>query len=410
MKTYAVLSEIKYSIIRAIAEKVIDLNRKLPPEERIINLTMGQNYIGDPTLVIKHIGKLYSQKIEPLLYAPSLGTFEAREAVAKRFYKLWYNVELEHDEVMITDGAMGAIRNAMGAVVRDGDIVVIDPLTFIYVLDTLKILGRKYEIFVLETSDKKYYMPKPDEVIEKLQELSRKYTDKNIVYYTQLGFNPIGVFRSGKDLRKIVEFIDDSKNVFLINDIVYHLIRFDGLEMPLASYMSDEGRNIVDCDSLSKPFSLMGLRVGAMITRDKEIFQAAAKVQQYTIVSPNVLACEVWRIAGDPERFPELRGGIEKLNTQLRKNYEAISSFCRRANIEMISPGQGTLYAFIRVPSENSEEFVDELIEKARVAIVPGTAFEVKPSIGYRYARITISFPEELISRAIQRMESFLSG
>ena len=115
MKIYGVLHEIKYSIIRAIAERVVELNRKLPPEKRIINLTMGQNYIGNTSFVLERIGMLKSKNMGPFLYAPSLGTFEARESIAKWFYKLWYGVELDLSSVMITDGAMGAIRNAMGA-------------------------------------------------------------------------------------------------------------------------------------------------------------------------------------------------------------------------------------------------------------------------------------------------------
>ncbi len=410
MKIYGVLHEIKYSIIRAIAERVVELNRKLPPEKRIINLTMGQNYIGNTSFVLERIGMLKSKNMGPFLYAPSLGTFEARESIAKWFYKLWYGVELDLSSVMITDGAMGAIRNAMGAVVRDGDIVVVDPLTFIYVLDTLRVLGRKYRIEVIDGGvDKKNYIPTPSMVIEFLQDLSNKYPDKNIVYYTQFGFNPVGAFRSSSDLKKIVEFIDESRNVFLINDIVYHLIRFGDLENPLASYMSQEGKNIVDCDSLSKPFSLMGLRVGAMITRDREIFEAAAKVQQYTIVSPNILACEVWKVVCDPEIFPMVKVEISKLNTKLKENYELLARSLQSIGFKVISPGEGTLYIFADIGGEDSEKFVYELIEKAGVAVVPGTAFEVKPRIGNRYIRVTISFPREVLEEAVERLEDYFS-
>lgn len=409
MKIYRPLTEIKYSIIRAIAEKVSSINRSLPPEKQIINLTMGQNYIGDPTPVIKRICWLYKEKIRPMLYAPSLGTLDARESVANNFYRLWYGVTLDVKEIMITDGAMGAIRNSMGAIIRDGDIVVIDPLTFIYALDTLKVLGRKYKLCVLNADESTFFIAPADDVIESLGELARKHHDKNIVYYTQFGFNPVGAFRSNQELRKIVEFIDDSKNVFLVNDIAYHLIRFDKFEMPLASYLSSEGKNIIDCDSLSKPFSLMGLRVGAMITRDNDIFNAAARVQQYTIVSPNILACEIWKIVSNPDTFSELKQEVIQLNNSLKENLEIVSNLCEKTSLELVSPHQGTLYVLIKIPSRNAEEFVDELIEKARVAIVPGTAFEVIPKYGKKFARITISFPKHIIEEAMSRLEKYIN-
>jgi len=407
MKIFEKLSEIKYSKIRQIAEKVLEINRKLPLGERIINLTMGQNYIGNPTPIIRKLSFLYKQKIDPFVYAPSLGTYEAREAMARSFYKYWYGIEFDINSVIICDGAMGALRNAIGAITRWGDIVVIDPLTFIYALDTIKVLGRECRIFVLEAEEDKYFIPSPEQAIRMLDDLSRKHPDKNIIYYTQFGFNPVGAFRRATDLKKIVEFIDDSKNIFLLHDIVYHLIRFDSFEMPLASMMSSEGRNIVDCETLSKPFSLMGIRVGAMITRDKEIFEAAAKVQQYLIVSPNMLACKIWEVVGDPDSQKELRKEVENLNSKLKENFELVRQFCKRANIKLISPGQGTLYAFIHTMGIDSEKFVDDLIEKARVALVPGTAFEIEPKFGKNYARVTISFPKEVILEAIERLEHF---
>jgi len=403
MKIYKPLAEIKYSIIRAIAEKVSLVNRNLPPEKQIINLTMGQNYIGDPTPIIKRISWLYKENIRPFLYAPSLGTLDARESIANNFYRLWYNITLDVKDVMITDGGMGAIRNAMGAIVRDGDIVVIDPLTFVYALDSLKILGRKYELYVLDANVDTFFVVPADKVIEKIGEIANNNPDKNVIYYTQFGFNPGGAFRSKQELRR-----DDSKNIFLVNDIVYHLIRFDEFEMPLSSYLSAEGKNIVDCDTLSKPFSLMGLRVGAMITRDQEIFNAAAKVQQYMVVSPNLLACEIWRIVSDPDAFPELKRRVIELNNSLKENLGIIDDLCKKTSLELVSPHQGTLYALVRIPHNNAEEFVDDLIEKANVAIVPGTAFEVIPKYGKSFARITISFPKYLIEEAAERIEKYM--
>lgn len=404
---YEPLENIKYSIIRAIAEKVALENKHLPPDKQIINLTMGQNFIGDPTPVIKKINILQGKRIPPFLYAPSLGTFEAREAIAFNFYKLWYNVTLSPEDIMITDGGMGAIRNALGAIINDGDIVIIDPLTFIYSLDTLTVLGRKYRLYVLDASPSNNYIPTPESAINYLQELASRYKDKNIVYYTQFGFNPIGAFRKTSDLRQIVEFIDDTKNVYLINDIVYHLIRFDSFELPLATYLSDSGDRIVDCETLSKPFSLMGLRVGAMITRDKKLFNAAAKVQQYTIVSPNIIACEIWKVVSNPDNFDELRRQILSLNKAILENFEIMERYLTKMGLRILSPKQGTLYILIETPI-NSEKFVNKLIEKARVAIVPGTAFEVKPKYGLNLARITISFPKEKIKLAAERMYKYV--
>ena len=146
----------------------------------------------------------------------------------------------------------------------------------------------------------------------------------------------IFIYYKGIGIKKIVEVIDDSRNIYLVNDIVYHLIRFDGLECPLASNLSQEGKNIVDCDSLSKPFSLMGMRVGVLITRDREIFDAAAKIQQYTIVSPNVLACEIWRVVSDPNVFSDIKANVIELNKKLEENYRMFEGFFKRKGLRIM--------------------------------------------------------------------------
>ena len=145
-----------------------------------------------------------------------------------------------------------------------------------------------------------------------------------------------------------------------------------------------------------------------MITRDQEIFNAAAKVQQYMVVSPNLLACEIWRIVSDPDAFPELKRRVIELNNSLKENLGIIDDLCKKTSLELVSPHQGTLYALVRIPHNNAEEFVDDLIEKANVAIVPGTAFEVIPKYGKSFARITISFPKYLIEEAAERIEKYM--
>ncbi|MCR8473489.1 MAG: pyridoxal phosphate-dependent aminotransferase [Candidatus Korarchaeota archaeon] len=407
MRVYSVLPQIRYSIIRSISEKVAAINKSLPSEQQVIDLTMGQNMIGDPTCIFRKIAFLRDTKVPPFTYAPSLGTISARES-ASNFYDLWFKVKLETDWIMITDGGMGALRNALCSVVNDGDIVVIDPFTFTYPLDTLRVFGRKFRVEVLNSSEDLHFVPSADTVIESLGSLSQRNSDKMIIYYTQLGFNPQGAFRPRNELKKIVEFVDDSKNVVLVNDIVYHLIRFDKFEMPLTSIMSSEGRNIFDCDALSKPFSLMGCRVGAMITRDKELFEAAAKIQQYSIVSPNVIACEIWNVVGNPENFVEIERAVKELNQKLRENFEITRKTLEKLGLHSISPGQGTLYVFIRT-LEDSEKFVYNLIERAKVALVPGTAFELTPKNGHKYARITISVPRDLLQKALERIECYIT-
>lgn len=311
---FSYFTDIPYSIIREIAEKVAEINAKAQKEEeRVIDLSMGQNFIANSRIILEKIRFLKERRFdEPILYEASLGAKDIRELIVKNYYRFFYRFSedlLSADNIMITDGAYGAVRNAMAAILRPGDIVVFDRVTFRYFVYMLIVMGRllpHVRPFIIPANEDTGFVPPADEVIECLQELKTAHPDKNIVYYTQFGFNPMGCFRSERDLREIVRFVENEPNIFLINDIVYHLIRWERRGIPLASILADEGLGIVDADTLSKPYGVMGLRVGALITRDKELFRRAALAQQYIVVSPNRFATEVWRVVANPENLPEI--------------------------------------------------------------------------------------------------------
>ncbi|MHA1615932.1 MAG: pyridoxal phosphate-dependent aminotransferase [Candidatus Njordarchaeales archaeon] len=417
-KKYSSFANIPYSIIRQIAEKVLDINRKAKSEkEKVIDLTMGQNFLGNPRILFEAIKWLNNKDFNaPILYEPSVGSIDARESVAKNFYSFFYRFssdEFSADNVMLTDGAFGAVRNALGAIMDPGDILVVDRLTFRYFIQALMVMGRLSSlenVFTLPADEDSGFIPKIDTAIEFLLDLKKRYSDRKIVYYTQFGFNPTGCFRTQKELKELVEFIEEEKNLFLINDIAYHLIRWNNLDIPLASYFADEDAGIVDADSLSKPFSLMGARVGVLITRNKELYRYAALVQQYSIVSPSKFCVDIWRAASHPEVLPKIREYLQKLVAEIRRNKELFEKRLEKLGFKGCSKSVGTIYSFLRVPRP-SRNFYEELLNKAKVAVVPGYAFsDPSDPIGDQFIRATISLPPEKLEEGIRRIEQFFSS
>lgn len=414
-RNYSYFADIPYSIIREINEKVTEINKNLSEDNKVIDLSLGQNFLGDPSIILREIKWLdNSNKARPILYEPSLGPIEVRENIASIFYPYFYKFDsgiIEAKNIMITDGAFGAVRNALGAIFRPGDILVIDRVTFRYFLHALIAIGRVMPntiTYVIPSEEEMGFIADPDQVIEFLERLRNQYPDRNIVYYTQFGFNPTGCYRESKDLREITNYIEEENNLFLINDIAYHLIRWDSRDIPLATVLADEGEGIVDADSLSKPFGLMGARVGALITRDEELFRRAARIQQYTIVSPNKLAVDAWRIVSREDVLPEIGSYLNKLVRKIKRNYEFFTRELKDLGFNVCKEGQGTIYAFIRV-SKDASIFWKEILEVAKVAVVPATAFtDPRDIIGKQYIRVTISIKEELLKESVQRIKSFL--
>ncbi|NIQ07309.1 MAG: pyridoxal phosphate-dependent aminotransferase [Candidatus Korarchaeota archaeon] len=416
-KTLAPECNVKYSQIREIAEKVVEINKTLPEGEKVINLSLGQNFIGNPQPIFERIDWFKNGKFEsPILYEPSLGSGEVRDKIGNNFYPYFYDIPEDYyssNEIMITDGAFGAGRNAFGAILTRGDLLVIDRFTFRYFINTLQILGRgkgrklKPNVKTLPSTREENYLCPPETVKKFLKDLKEKNPGKNIVYYTQFGFNPTGCFRSEDALREIAQFIGQTPRLFLINDLAYHLIRWENKgEIPLATYLSENHRGIVDIDTLSKPFGLMGARVGCLLTKDRKLFKASARVQQYSIVSPNKFSVDVWHAIA--EHISDLAGDIRNLNENLKERKKVMEGELQKVGIESL-PSHGGLYTFLRVP-EQASTLWKPLIEKAKVAGVPGNAFTGdNDSEGEKFFRFTIALPKQEIKQATQRLYKFFA-
>jgi len=414
-RNYSYFANIPYSIIREISEKVIEINKNLSEDNKVIDLSLGQNFLGDPSIILREIKWLNdSNEAKPILYEPSLGPMEVRENIARVFYPYFYRFDsslIDARNVMITDGAFGAVRNALGAIFRPGDILVVDRVTFRYFIHALIAIGRVMPNtipYVVPSNEETGFIAKSDQVIEFLERLKNQYPNKNIVYYTQFGFNPTGCYRSSKDLKEITNYIEEEKNLFLINDIAYHLVRWSSKDVPLATVLANEGKGIVDAESLSKPFGLMGVRVGALITRDEELFKRAARIQQYTIVSPNKLAVDVWRVISNNDILPDITSYLNKLIGRIKDNYEFFTRELRELGFSVCKEGQGTIYAFIRV-NKDASVLWKEILEAAKVAVVPAIAFtDPHDVVGKKYIRVTISVKKELLDESVRRIKLFL--
>ncbi|MEX2689169.1 MAG: pyridoxal phosphate-dependent aminotransferase [Candidatus Njordarchaeum guaymaensis] len=410
-RRYSKHTEVPYSIIRQITEKVAEKNCKLLDEEKVIDLSIGQNFLGKPKVIFSHITWLMEKNFDtPILYEPSLGSIDTRRKMAENFYSNWYTIprdSYDYNNIMITDGAFGAVRNALLAIMNPGDLLVVDRFTFRYFIEALVIAGRQlqpFKVYIVPSKEDGCYIASAESILEFLEKLHYNNPDKNIVYYTQFGFNPTGCFRKSSELKVLVEGIEENPRLFLVNDIAYHLIRWEIKDIPLATYFAQSGDGIVDADSLSKPFGLMGIRVGALITKDSELFRRAARVQQYSIVSPNKLAVNVWDVLATSSYSKEIKEEVLNLNSQIKENLLLTKKYLREINIEVLEPTMGTIYAFIKSP-EPASTFWKKLLDGAKVAVVPGTAFtDSSDPEGEKYLRATISVPKESLERALSRI------
>jgi len=189
--------------------------------------------------------------------------------------------------------------------------------------------------------------------------------------------NPTGTVYSEEELRRVVEVVK-KHDLFLIGDEVYKEFVYDGLKhKSLLEFKEVEDRVIV-VDSISKRFSCCGARIGAVITRNQEVYQAILKFAQARLCPPSVeqyAAIAAYKMGMG--YFEPIRQEYQRRRDVLYKGLTSIPGVVLRQP-------EGAFYVLCRLPVKDSEHFVrwmltDFSINKKTVMTAPGPGFYATP-------------------------------
>ncbi|KAI9894900.1 MAG: hypothetical protein M1814_000120 [Vezdaea aestivalis] len=316
-----------------------------------ISLRVLQGYTGRETLID------YSTK---LAYGSIKGSPELRGAIASR-----YESKLDPSGVLVTQGAISANFIVLYSLVRPGDHVICMYPTYQQLYSVPESLGAQVSKWALR--ERNNWIPQ----LEDLEKLLKPNTKVIIVNNPN---NPTGAVVARDVLEGIVA-VADQRGITVLCDEVYRPL-FHGLEpQTYPPSMLDLGyHNLVVTGSLSKAFSLAGLRVGWIASHNKRIMESFASSRDYTTISVSGLDDQVAAHALSPSSV----GGILQRNMDLAKtNLETLATFVKTlgTSCEWIKPQAGTT-AFIKILKGgkliDDERFCRELHSSTGVMLVPG--------------------------------------
>ncbi len=369
--------------------------RKLKPfadEARKRGIHIFHLNIGDPDIPTPEpVIKAFHQYQGPILgYGPSQGFEELRQAIAQYFKA--YGIDLSADNVLITIGGSEAIHFSFSVVADPGDEIIIpEPFYTNY---------NGYATF----ADVKI-VPLPLKVENGFRLPSGAEIEKLISPRTRAILlcspnNPTGTVYTEEEIDRVVE-LARKYNLFLIGDEVYKEFVYDGLKhKSILEYREIEDRVIV-VDSISKRFSSCGARIGAVITRNEEVYQAILKFAQARLCPPSVeqyAALAAYRMG--MEYFEPIRQEYQRRRDVL---YEGLTSIPG----VMVGKPQGAFYIICRLPVRDSDHFVqwmltDFCLNNKTVMVAPGPGFYATPGRGQDEVRIAYVLKEEDLVEAIE--------
>lgn len=328
-----------------------------------------------------------SEKV--LAYGPAQGFLELRQAIADYFGA--YRIFLEADNVIITIGGSEAIHYAFSVVADPGEEIVI-PEPF-YTNYNGYASGANVNIMPLTLDVGDGYRLPASEVIE------ARINDKTRAILLCSPSNPTGTVYTREEIDRVVTLVK-KHDLFLIADECYKEFVYDGAHHTSILEYDDIRERAIVVDSISKRFSCCGARIGAIITRNAEVYQAALKFAQARLCPPTMeqkAALAAYRMG---------TGYFEPIRTEYQRRRDVLFEGLQEIpGIVMFKP-QGAFYISVQLPIKDSEHFVrwmltDFRLDNETVMVAPAQGFYSTPGKGLDEVRIAYVLKEEDLKRAL---------
>jgi len=368
--------------------------RKLKPfaeraEERGIHvyyINIGQPDIPTPQPVWDAL-KNFNEEV--LSYGPAQGFLELRQAIADYF--VGFNIPLTYENVIITIGGSEAIYFSFSIVADPGEEIII-PEPF-YTNYNGYAASANVKIVPLSLKVEDGFRLPPSEEIE------ARINPKTKAILLCSPNNPTGTVYSSEELERVIDIVE-KHDLFLIADEVYKEFVYDGISHKSILEYEDIKDRVIVVDSISKRFSCCGARIGALVTRNKEVYQGALKFAQARLCPPSIeqkAALAAYRMGRD--YFNPVREEYQKRRDILYEGFKEIPG------IIMDKP-QGAFYIIARLPLKDSEHFVrwmltDFHLDNETVMVAPAQGFYSSPGRGKDEVRIAYVLKEKDLRRAI---------
>ena len=361
----------------------------------VYHLNIGQPDIKTPDCALEAVRNLDRRVLE---YSPSQGYKSLRTKMVS--YYADYGINFAPDEIIITTGGSEAGMFAYMACLNAGDeIIVTDPSYANYMAFAIS-CGAVVKS-VKTSIDDGFRLPP----IEKFEE---QITEKTRAILICNPNNPTGYLYTRSEMNQIRDLVK-KYNLYLFSDEVYR--EFIYTKQPYISACHLEGieDNVILIDSVSKRYSECGIRIGALITKNKEVRKAVMKFCQARLSPPLVGQVIAEASLSTPAEYMDM---VYEEYLQ-RRNY-LIDGLNKIPGVYTPTP-MGAFYTMVRLPVDDAEKFcewclTDFSYEGQTVMMAPGSGFYSTPGAGRDEVRMAYVLNREDLGKALVVLEKALEA
>jgi aspartate aminotransferase len=359
---------------------------------KVFHLNIGQPDIETPREIMDAVRHTEMKVLE---YSHSAGNESYRRKLVQYYKRV--GIDVTHEQILVTTGGSEAIMFGFFTCLNPGDEVII-PEPFYANYNGFACAAGVNVVPIKSNIETGFALP-PIEDFEKV------ITAKTRAVIICSPNNPTGYLYSRKEMEELKNICIKHK-LYLFSDEAYREFCYDG-DFVSAMHLPGLEQHVVLMDTISKRYSACGARLGALVTKNKEVYDAAMKFAQARL-SPPGLAQIMGEAAVDlPEHyFDQPKAEYMARRDLLVKRLNAMPGvFCPK-------PG-GAFYAMARLPIDDSDKFCQWLLEsfsynQQTVMLAPATGFYGTPGLGKNEVRLAYVLNRESIAAAMDCLEKAL--
>ncbi len=353
---------------------------------RVLHLNIGQPDMDTPAPLRERVR---DNPASVFAYTPSGGTQDYLEYVRNYYRRL--DISLALDEIIATTGGSEALLFALIACAGHGDEILVAEPFYTNYHAFAAIAGVTLVPITCRGGDG-FHLP-PPAVWE------RAVTPRTRAVLLCNPNNPTGTVYHDAELAALAQFCRE-RDLFLISDEVYREFAYDGRKARCALTLPDMAQRTVVVDSLSKRYSACGIRLGALITRNREIHQACLHMAQGRLSAPGLAQIAA---LGAEELGPDYHAGVV---AEFQKRRDLLHQGLNSIPGVFLRQPEGAFYFIARLPVKDSGDFArwllsDFQLNGATVMVAPAAGFYGTPGLGLDEIRIAYVLCEKDLRKAV---------
>lgn len=353
---------------------------------KVYHLNIGQPDIKTPQVALDAIRNIDREILE---YSPSDGFKSLRLKLAE--YYRTFNIDVAFDDIIITTGGSEAVSFAFMSCLDPGDeIIVPEPA---YANYTAFAIGAGAVVRpVVSSIDDGFALPP----IEKFEELITPRTKGILICNPN---NPTGYLYTRKEMNLIRDLVK-KYDLYLFSDEVYREFCYTGAPYISAFHLDGIEDNIILIDSVSKRYSECGIRIGGLVTKNKEVRKTVMKFCQARL-SPPLLG----QIAAEASMSTPKEYMMEVYDEYVERRKFLIDGLNRIPGVYSPIP-MGAFYTTARLPIDDSDKFCawclsDFEFEGSTIMMAPATGFYTEEGLGKNEVRIAYVLNKDDLKHAL---------